>query len=210
MHLVPVPAEDARKWALYSLEQGAEISQFMRSRIQAPISAVLLAPRELDLASLKSDGGSLLDDRSRGISRADSEIELERVLQERQARLVVVEDDLGGREDPGLRGPRPAGFEGGLSFIGDRVIHWSERGADAAAMVRLMRWGSSAYPLNAFLCDENARRHLGPDQEIAPLGCAEIVESVRMVIHSIYDAESFLIIEFEQSKRMGTRSHAHR
>lgn len=199
VHLVPVEARHAREWSLRSLSQGAAVSQLLRERIlNSSLEAAIVAEVRPRGGSLRVPGEAHLDDESRGMDRAEAERGLRDFFESRDGEFLVVEDDLGRRGDPALRHQRPSGPRGVVRFIDDRVVHASLPGADPAELVRLIGSGASAYSLNAFLCPEEARAWLGVEEQLSAEDCLELARSATVVIHSIYDAESFLLIFFNQ------------
>ncbi len=103
------------------------------------------------------------------------------------ARSVVVEDDLMLRTDPVLVGP--------VAFVDDRVLRWSSIDPELLdAAVKLLRSGSSGYPLVAYVVDSSPQ-FLGLSTG-ARLG-SEFVDRLRRsalaVIVSAFDAETYLV-----------------
>ncbi|WEK61155.1 MAG: hypothetical protein P0Y60_17920 [Candidatus Microbacterium colombiense] len=117
---------------------------------------------------------------------------LGRVLRELSTRadgILVVDDDLARRGDPGLDR---------ASFIDDRVIRWGDLHSEPRDLTGLIRTGASGYPLNAFVCGSGDRQAFRPP--VGPLSESEVAllaRQVQVVIHSIYDAESFLLLAID-------------
>jgi hypothetical protein len=157
----------------------------MTRRLAGLKSARLLAPQMPGVASMAS-----LDDHGRGIRSIDADQIAERVFEsftEVGVRTLVVEDDLARWGDRGLGA--------NVAFVGDRVIRWIDLEVGAVAAARLLRSGSSGYPLNAFASwlapvelGLEAGKTLDESQQAA------LVDSTCAVITSVYDAESYLLL----------------
>lgn len=181
VHLVAVEARQAREWSLRSLSQGAAVSQLLRERIlNCSFEAAIVADVRPRGGSLRVLGEAHLDDESRGMDRAEAERGLRGFFEAGDGEFLVVEDDLGRRGDAALRHQRPSGPRGFVRFIDDRVVHASLPGADPAELVRLIGWGASAYPLNAFLCPEEARAWLGVEEQLSAEDCLELAQAARV------------------------------
>ncbi|WP_435749017.1 hypothetical protein [Microbacterium sp. PMB16] len=103
--------------------------------------------------------------------------------------ILVVDDDLARRGDPGLDD---------ASFVQDRVIRWSDLRSAPEDLMLLIRRGASGYPLNAFICGGEGSEPFYPQSgELRESEVNLIASEVRVIIHSIYDAESFLILVFD-------------
>lgn len=144
-HCVKVQILDsgiAQDWIRGSLAQGSLLSMVMTERLPALLVAVLMIPRYTD------PGARLrLDNHGRGYSPTEVDrvaAQFFHALAACGAQTLVVEDDLARRGDQHLTGD--------VAFVDGRVIRWTvlEEGSNAAA-VRLLRTGSSGYPLNAFV-----------------------------------------------------------
>jgi hypothetical protein len=172
-------------WVQGSLAQGSGLATMMTLRLDRMETARLLAPEVPGAGSVAP-----LDDYARGIRSSDSDQVAKRVLEsfaEVGVRTLVVEDDLARRGDPGLGAD--------VAFLSDRVIRWADLAVGAVAAVRLLRTGSSGYPLNAFAC-WGAPVELGLEagKTLDESRQASLVDSTCAVITSIYDAEAYLLL----------------
>lgn len=190
----PVELEQAAalRWLRHSLGQGEALSLAtleMIKRCEGRSYAIL--PGDLE-PKLNLDFNGIL-----GLDGAPANRAMARVLEEagtQGAACVVVEDDL--REKGGANPDR----EGSLltAFVGERVIHWTELGADADidAAVTTLHLGASGYPLNAFVTSANeAELGLLDGTDVSSDIVSTMIGSLMAVIVGAYDGVSFVIWE---------------
>ncbi|NJI58284.1 hypothetical protein HCX50_02445 [Microbacterium oxydans] len=104
--------------------------------------------------------------------------------------ILIVDDDLSRRGDAGLDG---------VSFVDDRVIRWEGLQSPPEDLTRLIRRGASGYPLNAFTSGNRQGHTLRPS--VGSLSDSDVLllaSEVQVVIHSVYDAESFLLLVLDE------------
>lgn len=174
--------ELAVSWVRDSLKQGSSLAKTMSEILWMPGLARVLCEGPLAEESaydFQRGGRVLPSDADVAAGRLLGAVRLQGV------KTLVVEDDLRRRGDPN--------FDGGVSFLDDRVLHSRELDDPLGAVVRLLRMGSSGYPLNAFLCDRS-RTELGlvDGREIGREQSAVILGATRVVIVAVYDAEAYL------------------
>jgi hypothetical protein len=177
-----IDADEAMDWVRGSLAQGSALAMSMTQHLESLTSAWLVAP--------EAGQPPRLDEHGRGFKTRDVDMVAARllaVLARDRRGVLVVEDDLA------RRGDRNLGQD--VAFVEDRVVRWSEIADHSDRAVTLLRRGSSGYPVNAFVCRGSARQlRLEPGSEIDAGRQALIVESVRAVIVSVYDAEAFVAL----------------
>ena len=195
---VPISRGQAMAWSRESLDQGSGISAQMAARLDHElVHAFAIMPRDR--------AGADVADFARSAQLGDADLLLGRFLRSLSATsdsFLVVDDDLARRGDPGLDD---------VSYIDDRVIRWSDLQSAPDRLTRLLRTGASGYPLNAFVCGAQGGHAFRPPS--GPLSESDVellVSEARVVIHSIYDAESFLIlvIDHELKELLETHTHA--
>jgi hypothetical protein len=179
---VAIDPDAAADWIRHSLDLGSDLSMLVGQRLRALPHAFVGGP-----GPATGEGWKF----GRGISTADADAAVQHLLASMARngpQTLVVEDDLARRGDSSLTAD--------VAFVGDRVLRWIalSEGGDAAS--RLLRTGSSGYPLNAFLCDR-APSELGltAGRLLSEPDTLSVAESVFAVITTIYDAETFLILE---------------
>lgn len=137
-----------------------------------------------------STGQQALDDLGRGMRSVDADAIVQQAVESMAragAGTLVVEDDLARRGDSGL----PVD----VAFVGDRVLRWAALNDEPAVAARLLRTGSSGYPLNAFVCrPDPADLPLVAGTALNELDIAVLAEATCAVITAVYDAESFVIL----------------
>ncbi len=176
----------AWEWVGESLARGTPLALLAAERLAgASFSARLLVPQE---AEPLCDG---LDDYGRRISTRASDLvaaDLFRVLNRSGATTLLVEDEFAERGDPDID------IGTNISFIRDRIVHWTGL-EDPAAGPLLMRRASSGYPTNALVC-RGAPAELGLEHEhdLDEADLRLIVEAMRAVVVSVYDAEAFVAL----------------
>lgn len=179
--LVSIPGKQVLDWSKESLDQGSPLAQQAAGALDREnIRAYAIVPRDGAVAPVPEFS------RSPRIGNAD------RILGETLTRLsvltgmLVVDDDLARCGDPGLDG---------ASFVDDRVIRWVDIRSTSNELTRLIRIGASGHPLNAFICQSEAGRAAGfPAGSLSRLDVLRLASEVRVIIHSIFDAESFLFL----------------
>src|SRR5262249_39052674 len=99
--------------------------------------------------------------------------------------LLLVEDDVADRSDPGLRGR--------YGYVGDVVMRWTNLAHSSA--VELLRQGASGYPLNAYLLTRPGQQ-LGLDEgrDIVGPALEAIIRATCCVIVSSHDAETYVAL----------------
>ncbi|WDM41844.1 hypothetical protein KV395_00545 [Microbacterium luteolum] len=131
-------------------------------------------------------------DFARSVGVSDADRVLGKILQALSAisdGILVVDDDLARRGDPGLDD---------VSFVDDRVIRWLDLRSAPDELTRLIRIGASGYPLNAFICDNSSGEAFRPSaRSLSESEVDLLAGEVRLVIHSIFDAESFLLLAID-------------
>lgn len=195
--LAAVPLHPSIEWSKESLEQGSRLAQMIEARIDPvktraygiiPQAAAEDTPRAFSHSARIGDADRILGLILRDLAAMDNA-------------LLVVDDDLARRGDRRLDD---------ASFVDDRVVRSASLNAPSGDLTRLIRRGASGYPLNAFVCElsdaDEAPARLGQMPESA---VSLLAETARIVIHSIYDAESFLLLTLDEradsflSRRVG-------
>jgi hypothetical protein len=179
----PLALEEAASWVHESLTQGSALAAAVGERLEQFSSAWLLVPEHADVR-----GGRL--DQSCGLRIGEADV-LARQLLTRLARTghhtLVVEDELARKGDPHL--------DPDISFVGDRVVRWTEIDEHAEQATTLLRSGSSGYPLNAFVCRCSAPTlHLTTGSDLSAESRGNIIASTKAVIASVYDGEAFVVL----------------
>ena len=177
-----VPFVQAREWSQASLDAGSVLAGLIGRRFSTQAAAFVLLP---------DDGSAIeVDDVSRAVDPQHADQVLAEYLQylaSMGAGVLVVEDDTAREGDPGLTE---------AVFLEGRGLRWKDMHADASQLMRLIRRGASGYPLNAFVCDEDGRAILQQvGDALSSKDVTGLARSALSVIHSVYDAESFLVIE---------------
>ncbi|UQX88702.1 hypothetical protein M6D93_01560 [Jatrophihabitans telluris] len=179
--LAPIDPGAAADWVRGSLAHGSDLSMLITTRLPDLSMGIVIGP--------PSTGLQALDDFGRGIRSGDADAVVQGAVESMAragAGTLVVEDDLARRGDAGLAVD--------VAFVGDRVVRWTPLNEPAVA-VRLLRTGSSGYPLNAFVClPAPTDLPLGAGYVLNESDIAVLAEKVCAVITSVYDAESFVIL----------------
>jgi hypothetical protein len=190
----PVELEQtpALGWLRYSLGQGETLSLTTLEIIeQSEGRSYAILPGDLE-PKLNLDFNGIL-----GLDGGPANRAMARMLKKAGARgaaCVVMEDDL--REKGGTNPNRKGALL--TAFVGQRVIHWAELGADADidAAVTALNLGASGYPLNAFVTSANeAELGLIDGTEVSSDIVSAISGSLMAVIVGAYDGVSFVIWE---------------
>lgn len=181
-----MPSPQARAWSQASLEQGSALAGFVSRRLMTSSTAFVVAPEGNMMPEL-DDGSRSIDPR-----HADHLMgEYLRYLSSLQGGALIVEDDTAREGDPWL---------GGAVIVVGRVLRWEELHANPSRLTQLVRRGASGYPLNAFVCDEAGRAILQRAGNALSIDDASsVAESVRVIVNSVYDAESYLVIDLAAS-----------
>jgi hypothetical protein len=173
--------EDAEPYVLNSLNRGTALAELVARELWRTGEALLLAPSN----SVKE---SPLE-RGQGLATAVADEFAVRFLRRAEdggGRSLVVESDLARRGDPHL--------DADVAYIGNRVLRWVDMPDDPSHGTRLLRSGASGYPLNAFVCDRSsAELGLFPGADLTETTQSRIAGSVRAIIVSALDAETFLV-----------------
>lgn len=169
---------EAVPWVELSLRQGSALAHGISRQLGRYSRARLLAPAAYDVDL--SVG--------RGIRQSQSDAVARDFLDDLTAgagRTLVVEDDLADRSDPGSRGHH--------GYVGDVVLRWTDLKGPSA--LRLLRQGSSGYPLNAYVLT-HAPDELGliASGDIAAPAVAAIIRATCCVIVSCHDAEAYVAL----------------
>lgn len=183
--LSPISKSRGIDWSRESLDQGSPLSiQVLKTLESADVQAYAILPQ--------GEAGMSLDDFKSSARIGDANLVLKTILSELSSRLVgvlIVDDDLARRGDPGLDD---------ASFVGDRVVRWADLHSPPEGLTRLIRRGASGYPLNAFVCESEYGHSVKiASGTLSEQRVASLANGVRLVIHSIFDAESFLILVFD-------------
>jgi len=184
--IVEAPREEACHWLSGSLRAGFDLSgavlaaePFRSGRFQAIVSTNFQR--------------STFDYRVGGVIGQEGAREklahLLATLDGRNGGLALVEDDLRRRSDEAiLRRNEPS------SFIGDRVIHWTDMAAPEDQLAETIAHGASGYPLNAFVVTKSSSELGLVDGGDAPGNLAqEVATNLLAIVVAAFDAESFLI-----------------
>lgn len=184
--LASVPRALGLDWSTESLDQGSRVSRRVLSRLDrealhayaiVPEGRVSLEASPFSQSARLGDADSVLPRIFRGLPAVSDGI-------------LIVDDDLSRRGDPGLDG---------VSFVDDRVIRWEGLQSPSQDLTRLIRRGASGYPLNAFISGNRQGQTLRPS--VGSLSDSDVLllaSEVQVVIHSIYDAESFLLLVLDE------------
>lgn len=181
-----IDPDQAKRWIDESLARGSRLANLMQPRVERMRHASLLgAPASAPHA---------LDNTGRGVSSSDANFDVARFLEATRASgicTLLVEDDVARKGDPRLPND--------VAFVEDRVIYWTEIAPGARSATRLLRNGSTGYPLNAFIsrgsiADMNPFRRRRLDSALDSI-CAD----VSGVIVSVFDDESFVVISSDES-----------
>lgn len=181
-----IDPDQAKSWVSESLAEGSRLAKLMQRRIERMQHASLLgAPASAPHA---------LDNKGRGGSSSDADADAVRFLEANRASgfcTLLVEDDMARKGDPHL--PED------IAFIDDRVLHWAEIGASAISATRLLRSGSTGYPLNAFISRSptTAINDLRGRQLDSVLD--SICSDIEGVMVSVFDGESFVVMNSDES-----------
>lgn len=182
----------ALRWLRHSLGQGEALSlATLETMERCEGRSYALLPGDLE-PKLKLDFDGIL-----GLDGGPANRAMARVLDEagpQGAACVVVEDDLSKKGDanPNRKGSLLT------AFVGQRVIHWAELGADADidAAVTALNLGASGYPLNAFVTSTNATElGLLDGTDVSSDIVSTMIGSLMAVIVGAYDGVSFVIWE---------------
>jgi hypothetical protein len=188
MQIIDVNRDKARSWVERWLRAGHAVSNavlatdpFGVGRFRTCVSDGI-APEQLS----KFEAGNMASTKEANTWLARTFEELNR----EGAACVVVEHDLASRTDPFIgRG------DDSWAFVGDRVLAWSDlqRGGEVAAVEEVQGVGSG-YPRNMFVSTHSAE-HLGlaDRQQVPEQFPAQVAESLRAVVVSIFDDESYLV-----------------
>ncbi|MFK3835756.1 DUF4265 domain-containing protein [Microbacterium sp. NPDC087868] len=173
--------EDAVAWSRRSLEGGSALCEQVAVRLAEVESARVIAP-VVDAAAL--------DDFSRGVHLDAADAVIDEFLSAMaDADVLVVEDDLLRRGDRWV--------EADSAYIGDRVLRWTALDSSPSS---LLRAGASGYPLNGFVCDRSAKPLLVEGGEPSEEDVTALAGSVRAVVNSAYDGESYAVAEMKREK----------
>jgi hypothetical protein len=173
----------ALTWALFSLS-GSHIQAVGESFVVTCENFDLVLPSAVSSFQGKTLAAGL------GFKHADSDEAMRAYLQDFEnsgAKTLVVEDEISRRGDPIRGGP--------VAYYRDKVFRWCLLGGDAMRAVQLLRFGSSGYPLNAYVSPLSPQElSLSPDSELGASFPDAIKSALLAVIVSALDAETFLVI----------------
>lgn len=187
----PLDAAQARRWVQRSLAQGALLSHEVAAEVGRFVVATLLAPAG------HSAGG--LDDVGRGIRSEDADAIALSYLRTRHPHggCLLVEDDLALPGDPSL-----VDQPGDYSVVDGRILRWADLDAPGDLLAWTLRAGSSRFPLNAFVAPVTASQAgLLPGAEVRDAVVAGIASQVVAIIVSVFDAEAYVALADDQSRR---------
>lgn len=126
--------------------------------------------------------------RGRGISAAEADAELERLLTRviDGPSVLMVEDNLARREDPGAET---------AVYCDDGVLRWRplDEGREPVPVSDLLRQPSAGYPLNVYVIPRLAVGELSPATELSRSRIGAMAAHTYIVIVGIWDGESFLV-----------------
>ena len=175
---------DGTSWIRGEFADGSALARRVAGLVQPLWSAWLLAERP-------PDPPVVLDRTGRGCSAAAADHQMDRCLADGRAhglRTLVVEDDLGRRGDSALATAGP------VCFVEDRIIRWTDV-QTSAHLSRLLTAGSSGSPLIAFASSAaSADLGLAPGVELTSGQIDRIIETVQLVVTSVYDGEAYLVM----------------
>ncbi|WP_223622727.1 hypothetical protein [Microbacterium sp. EST19A] len=193
----PIPRDKGVNWSRESLDLGSRFSRQVAARFEGEqVRAYAILPRDRESIDVA--------DFSHSAQIGEADLLLGRFLQSLAAAfdgILVVDDDLARRGDPRLEG---------VSYVDDRVIRWVDLQSAPGDLTRLVRTGASGYPLNAFVCANTGGHAFHPPA--GPLSEPDVVllaGEVRMVIHSIFDTESFLLLVIDDEVNAVLESFAY-
>lgn len=174
-----IDPDQAKRWISESLAEGSRLAKLMQPYVERM--------RHASLLGAPGAAPHVLDNTGRGVASADANADVARFLEANRKFgfcTLLVEDDMARKGDPYLTDD--------VAFVDDRVIYWTEIDPGASSATRLLRNGSSGYPLNAFvsrspIADMNCFRGRQLDSALDSI-CAD----VSGVIVSVFDGESFV------------------
>jgi hypothetical protein len=189
-----ISAEAAQDWVRESLAQGSGLAALVITYLPTFTTAVLL----IDSVHVPSCGLAL-DNMSRSMRLSEAEALAAQFLRDvsKDCKLtLVVEDDLARRGDPNLgRVVSRQRVFSPAAFVGDRVIRWAKVEEEAQDAAKLLRHGSSGYPLNAYLCrGDAAKLGLQSGAELSTMVQDGLARSVVGVLVTVWDAETFVAV----------------
>jgi hypothetical protein len=175
--------ETARQWVGASLAGGGELSAHIVVRLDDFVAGAVMVPPSLLPAPLEFDnvGGRVAATTTEQVTaRWFADLATRRTT-------LLVEDDLGRPGDPRA---------GEAAVLGTTLIRWMPlTPGGGAAAARLLRTGSSGYPLNAFLCaGDSADWDLSPAAAVAPRHQKQIALATVGIVTTVWDAECFLAL----------------
>jgi hypothetical protein len=186
--LLTLTSADAREWIFQSLSSGHEISKTV---------AESLASRPGTVCGIVSPSSELapgLDFASGGMVGSEAAVQclskVFEVLARQGSRIVLVEDDVQRRTDPGLEAESLSS-----AYMGDDVVHWSDLAVGSGTVAaETVKGGAFGYPLNAFVSTRSPTElGLAEHTQVAAAAALEIANSLTAIVVSAFDAESFLV-----------------
>jgi hypothetical protein len=180
--LVEIDVEVAKRWTAASLSQGSKIFRKLEPKIPSSWSAAVVS-------KVGSPSPQLGED-SQGIKSAKADqviVNSLRNLPSGEEYTLLVEDDLARRND--------GNFANDYAFVGERVVRWHSFSRVDTNATRLLRSGSSGYPLNAILfTGAPSTAGLKPGNLLVKENVEKIISSTQAYITTVWDAESFLTL----------------
>jgi len=184
--VIEAPADEARAWVQYSLEQGFDLSAAVlnggflrRGKFMAIVS------ESFQRTPIAFRSGGVLGQR---VARERFAQILDE-LSDKDAKAIVVEDSAAERNDPNFshRGEPSA-------FLGDRVLHWRDLSEGPTQAMEVVAWGTTGYPTNAFITNRSSRELGLVNLKDAPKNLAEeVASSLSAIVVAAFDAESYLL-----------------
>jgi hypothetical protein len=177
--------DHSKSWANYCLE-GSILAEAGAQFVSSCENFELLVPTQIKPIESFSDFRF-----SCGLDSEAADVLLRKLLHRLAlsgAYSVVVEDDLMLRTDPILVGP--------VAFVGERVLRWVSFDTESLdAPTKLIRTGSSGYPLIAYVVDSSPQdMGVSPGAELGNKFFDCVVRSAMAVIVSAFDAETYLVL----------------
>ena len=181
-----VSAEEAHAWLSEQYAAGWQPAPALPSEVLIPqlgrfSMAVVLGLREEDDVPPLSGTGHRF-------SNADADRAARgalRWLMVRGGRTLVVEDDVGVRDHPGLTD---------VAFVGDRLLRWRPLTISCREATELLRTGALGYPRNAYVCDTTGDAlGLEVGKTLGPVEVRDLASHVQAVLSAVWDDECYVL-----------------
>lgn len=180
-----VPLADATAWVEEGLADGGALAAALAGNLDPLTDFFVLVPAHADVTWHPREASGYR------MTRSAIELGLARMLRSAEAcgaRTIIVEDELGRRGDPVLTTSAAAAF--GVRYMGDRVVRSQPIRADLSAAIRIIRTGSSGYPLNGFLTEFE----LPDSDELALPQLDGVLRKLVGILVSAFDAETYAVL----------------